>query len=185
MRFLKSERLLCQEGFLKINAFFAIAIFLISMTSVFASIDASPSLSLSSLVKKALEQKFTNSEIQFSSLREVEKGLLEKQFSEIKRVRLIEAKPNGVAMLEVLGTDRNADREESQVIQTPFEAWVNVPVAIHRIFPNTKLKDEDFKTTAVNVASGNALQYRGVMVSSETDFSRMESAQSIQAIFRW
>jgi flagella basal body P-ring formation protein FlgA len=164
-------------GYLKPKSALVLTLFFISTTAAFAQTDASPSLSLSSLVKKALENKITKAEIQIPSLEKIEKSAAIADFDSIKTVRLIEEKSNGIATLEVVGLI--GDKESSQVIQTPFEAWINVPVATHRIYPNTKLKEEDFKVQPVNVASGPAREYRGVMISSDTNFDRMESAQSI------
>ena len=155
----------------------AFTVFFFSAAASFAQSDASPSLSLSSLVKKALENKIPKAEIQIPSLDKVEKSAAIADFDQIKTVRLIEEKANGIAILEVVGLI--GEKESSQVIQTPYEAWVNVPVATRRIYPNTKLKEEDFKVQQVNVASGPAREYRGVMVSAETNFDQMESAQSI------
>lgn len=164
---------------MKQKSVFVMTLFFLSMSTAYAETDASPSLSLSTRVKKALAAQFNKAEIQCASLSEVEKSLLEKQFSEIRSVRLIEAKPNGVAILEVNGISLSDEKEASQVIQAPFEAWVNAPVAIHRIFPNAKLKEEDFKIQPINVATGQGREYRGVLASENTNFDQMESTQSI------
>lgn len=152
------------------------ALFLLCMPAM-AELDASPSLSLSSLVKKALEKKYNQAEIQIPSLDKIEKSPAIAEFDELKSARLIEDKSTGVAVLEIVGVI--GEKESSQVIQTPYEAWVNVPVATHRIYPNVKLKNDDFRIQPVNVASGPARDYRGVMIASETNFDRMESRQSI------
>jgi flagella basal body P-ring formation protein FlgA len=50
---------------------------------------------------------------------------------------------------------------------------------VRRIYPNTKLKNEDFKSQEVNVASGSPREYRGVMLSADTDLSGFQSRQTI------
>jgi len=144
-------------------------------------ISSAPSTSLSVLVKNALAGSFARADIHCATVADVEKNLLQK-FTRITSVRLVEAKPNGVAILEVSGQGARAeDADASQIIQVPFEAWVSVPVATHRIFPNTKLKNEDFKVQSVNVASGMGHEFRGVLADEKTNFDKMESTQSILA----
>jgi flagella basal body P-ring formation protein FlgA len=60
-----------------------------------------------------------------------------------------------------------------------LEAWKRVPIATHRIFPNTRIKDEDFKISEVNVATGVAREYRGVMLPADTVFTKLQTKQTI------
>ena len=136
---------------------------------------------LSSLMSKTLEEKIAHAEVKIPSLEQaIENSEIEK-YEEVKSVRLMEDRPNGIAVFEVIG--REDEKEVSQVLQTPYEAWVKVPVATHRIYPSTKLKNEDFRTQSINVASGTPREYRGIMISAEdraaSELDRMESKQTI------
>ena len=129
---------------------------------------------LSSMIKKTLEEKITHSEVEIQSFNALVESTPLKNFQNFSKVRLLDDKPNGVAILEVTG-----DEGQTQVVQTPYTAWMKVPVATHRIYPNTKLKAEDFKVQSINVASGPAREYRGIMASETTPLAQMESRQSI------
>ena len=100
---------------------------------------------LSSLLKKTLGEKISRTSydvtVALPSLEKVSAELSD--FETLNSARLIEDKTTGVATFELSGTD-NQQGAISRVIQTPYEAWVKVPVANHRIYPNSKLKNEDF-----------------------------------------
>ena len=135
---------------------------------------------LSTLVKKSLEEKIPTAEIKIPSLEKMVQSVAFSVFDQLSSVRLIEEKENGLALFEVKGFDQ-AKNEITKTIQTPFEAWVKVPVATHRIYPNTKLKNEDFKIENLNVATGPSKPYRSAMVPADTNFNATESKQSILA----
>ncbi len=133
---------------------------------------------LSSLIKKTLEEKIPNSEITLPSLDQIAKSTELSDFETLADVRLLEDRPNGVALFEVVGKDPE-ERPLTQKIQTPYEAWVKVPIALHRIYPNTQLKTEDFKIGSINVSTGQAREFRGVLASADTMVDRMETRQTI------
>jgi flagella basal body P-ring formation protein FlgA len=149
-----------------------------SATSPSRSVSSSIAEHLSTLIKKSLAEKITGAEVKIPSFEKLVKSATFANFEEIASVRLVEDKPNAIAVFEVSGTNEQ-NKEISQTIQTPYEAWVKVPVAIHRVYPNAKLKAEDFKIEEMNVASGNIREYRGVLASAQTDFNNMESRQTI------
>ncbi len=133
---------------------------------------------LSSLIQKTLETKIPHSEIKLPSLSKVIATLESQGLVKINSVKLIDDKPTGVVMVEVSGNNE-AGSVVSPVIQTPYEAWVKVPVATHRIFPNTKLKTDDIRIDRINVATGSVREYRGVLQSPDAAFDHMESRQTI------
>jgi flagella basal body P-ring formation protein FlgA len=156
------------------------------ISSVYAENTNSPSRSsssplaekLSTLIKKSLEEKIAAAEIKIPSFEKLVKSAGFANFQDIDSVRLVEDKINGVAVFEVMGANRQ-DQPISQTVQTPYEAWINVPFAIHRVYPNAKLKTADFRFKEMNVASGNIRDYRGVLASAQTNFDNMESRQTI------
>ncbi len=137
-----------------------------------------PATRVSALIRQALTEKIAGAEIKIPSLQNLFARPPMSEFFEIKQVRLTEDRASGVAVFEVQGTTaEHMDMEE--VVQTPYQAWKKVPVAVRRIYPNTKLKNEDFKVERVNVATGLAREYRGVMVPEETRFDGLQSKQTI------
>ena len=133
---------------------------------------------LTSLIRKNLEDKINNAEIRLPSLNKLMSLPPMSNFTEIKLVKFIEEKTNGLVRFEVNGKN-NTGNEIRETVQTPYEAWRKVPVAIHRIYPNVRLKNEDFKIQDINISIGNAREFRGVMCSADTNFNLYQTQQSI------
>lgn len=94
--------------------------------------------------------------------------------AQITQVRLVEDRPSGVAVFEVSFDDR-----DSVFVSQPFEAWVSVPVATRRISPNSKLSREDYRIDQVNIATGTAREYRGVLASPHGNYEKMIAKNTI------
>lgn len=133
---------------------------------------------LSTLIQKTLSEKIADVEIRIPSLEKLAMTAAISSFQEIKSARVVEDRPNGTAVIELVGINSEG-HEKSENIQTPYEAWKKVPVAIRRIYPNQKLKAEDFRVQDVNVASGIAREVRGAMISASTPLHQLQSRQSI------
>lgn len=129
---------------------------------------------LSSRIHKILSDKIPYAEIRIPNLEKLVKSSEISAISELSSVRLLEDRDNGVALLELNSTDGNTVK-----IQTPYQALVNAPIAVRRIYPNTKLKREDFKVEALNVAAGTARAYRGAIILDLSKLEQMETRQSI------
>jgi flagella basal body P-ring formation protein FlgA len=159
--------------FLILTTFMATSVFAESATR-----GLSPSEHLSSLIRMSLTEKIAGTEVRIPSLEKLMAVAPMANYSEIKSVRLVVDRANGVAQFEVIGSTSEG-KELVEVIQTPYEAWKKVPVATHRIFPNSKLKTEDFKIEEVNVATGSAREFRGVMLPADTNLNELQSKQTI------
>lgn len=133
---------------------------------------------ISSVVKQLLEEQIPGAEIRLPSLEKLAQQPAITSFSEIRSGRLIEDRPSGAVLVELIGVDSGL-QEKTERIQTPYQAWKKVPVAVRRIYPNTKLTNEDFRLSEVNVASGSAREYRGVMLPPGTEFQGMQTRQTI------
>lgn len=133
---------------------------------------------LSDLMKSTLTEKIADAEIRIPSLAKIFAQKPLSEYAEVRHVRLVEDRPNGVALFEVTGRT-TAGQDQADLVQTPYSAWKRVVVAKRRIYPNTKLRAEDFTISEVNVASGMAREYRGVMVPATTELSGLQSRQSI------
>jgi flagella basal body P-ring formation protein FlgA len=141
---------------------------------------ASESLSsrLSDLIRASLTEKIADAEIRLPSLEKIANQKPLNEYRDLKRARLIEDRPNGVALFEVSGTLEDGS-ERADLIQTPYSAWKKAWVAAKRLYPNTRLKDEDFKISEINVATGPAREYRGVMLPADTRFSGLQTKQTL------
>jgi flagella basal body P-ring formation protein FlgA len=133
---------------------------------------------LSDLMKTALTEKIAGAEVRIPSLEKICSQRPLSDYSEVTRVRLVEDRPNGIALFEVSGRTASGT-DQADLVQTPYSAWKRALVAKHRIYPNTKLKKEDFTVSEVNVATGSAREYRGVMVPAGTELSGLQSRLSI------
>ena len=158
-----------------------IAFILIFTSSAFAeSAHDTTNLSdrLSTLIRISLTEKIAGADIRIPSLQKLflKKPMVD--FTEIRTIHLLEDRANGNAVFEVLGS--NTDSQDfREVIQTPYEAWKKTAVAVRRIYPNSRLKNEDFKMTEVNVATGIPREFRGVMLPPETNFNELQTKQTI------
>ncbi len=133
---------------------------------------------LSTLMKSALTEKIADAEIRIPSLEKICARPPLSEYAELKRVRLVEDKATGVALFEVNG-QTTGGQDQADLVQTPYSAWKRAIVAKRRIYPNSKLKSEDFTISEVNVASGSAREYRGVMLPAGSELAGLQSKQSI------
>ncbi len=129
---------------------------------------------LSSRIHKILSEKIPYAEIRVPNLEKLVKSPQISSISELSSVRLIEDRPSGVALFELVSTDGSNVR-----IQTPYQAMVKTPVAVRRIYPNTKLKKDDFRIETLNVATGLPRDYRGAIIYDPSKLEQMETKQSI------
>jgi flagella basal body P-ring formation protein FlgA len=136
------------------------------------------SLRLSDLIHASLTEKIADAEIRTPSLDKICSQNPLNEFQTLDRVRLVEDRPNGSALFEVTGKLKDGS-EKSELVQTPYTAWKKVVVAARRIYPNTKVQDQDFKVIEMNVASGPIREYRGILIPAEGNFSRLQTRQTI------
>ena len=146
---------------------------LISFTSI-SSYGLDDANLLSSRIQKILSEKFPYAEIRIPNLEKLIKSPEIASINELSGVRLVEDRASGIALFELTSSDGSIIK-----IQTPYQALVQTPVAIHRIFPNTHLKKEDFKIENLNVATGIARDYRGAIIYDLAKLDQMETRQSI------
>lgn len=138
--------------------------------------------------QEALVEKLSTSEIRpeirFPSIQKLENNPSFSEVIKIKSVKLREDKANGVASFEVMCLvlgQNGGEQTLFKVIHLPFEAWVKVPVANKRIYPNSRLKAEDFTIQSINIAKGNEREYRCVLASPKIEYNRIQTKQTILA----
>jgi flagella basal body P-ring formation protein FlgA len=98
---------------------------------------------------------------------------------QIDQVSLVDENSRGEARFLVSGT--SGDQKVQTELQTRFAALAPALVATRRIQPGEKLSRDLFTHQEVNVASGMAREFRGVMLPESHDLSRLESRQTILA----
>jgi len=129
---------------------------------------------LSNRIHQTLSEKMPYAEIRIPNLEKLSKSAEIENLSSLSTVRLIEERGNGVAIFDLIGADGASVR-----IQTPYQALVTVPVANHKILPNSKLKKEDFRIETVNLALSPAKEYRGSIVLDQSKLENTETRQTI------
>lgn len=129
---------------------------------------------LSQRIHKALSDRLPYAEVRIPNLEKLSQSQEIRDLKSIADVRVIEDRSNGVAILDLIGDDGASVR-----IQTPYQAFVNAPVANRKILPNTRIKAEDFRVEKINVAVSPAREYRGSMV---TDLANLENSETRQTI---
>lgn len=129
---------------------------------------------LAARFQSILKEKIPNAEIRIPNLGKLVKAPEVAAIDALSSVRLTEDRPSGVAVFELFSTDGTSTK-----VQTPYQALARVPVAARRIYPNTRLKKEDFRIDTINLATGHARDYRGAIIADESRLERMETRQTI------
>lgn len=119
-------------------------------------------------------EKIPKAEIRISNLDSLLKTAELKNLEDISSVRFAEDRENGVGVFEIVSTQGDQVK-----VQIPYEAWIQVPVAARKIYPNNRLKQEDFRMEAVNLSKGIARNYRGSIILDLTKLVQMETRQTI------
>jgi len=136
------------------------------------------SLRLSDLIHASLTEKIADAEIRTPSLDKICSQAPLNEYQSMDRVRLIEDRANGTALFEVSGKSKEG-AEKVELVQTPYSAWKKVVVANRRLYPNTKIQEQDLKVVEMNVATGPVREYRGILIPAEANFSRLQTRQTI------
>ncbi|MFZ9594997.1 MAG: flagellar basal body P-ring formation chaperone FlgA [Bdellovibrionia bacterium] len=82
--------------------------------------------------------------------------------------------PPGTVHFSVVG-----DQGQRAQGSLTYEAWVPAKIAVRRIRPGEVLKEDLFVNRKINVASGLAGEYRGVLFSPERELSELEMTQTL------
>ena len=160
------------------NFWASLLLMLMALSTHAAPVQNALSLRLSDLIHASLTEKIADAEIRTPSLDKICSQKPLSEFQSLDRIRLIEDRPNGTALFEVFGKLKDGG-ERTELVQTPYTAWKKVVVANRRLYPNTKVQEQDFKVVEMNVASGPIREYRGVLIPAEGNFSRLQTRQTI------
>ncbi len=128
--------------------------------------------SLAQMIKGELQAKIPSAKIELTGPARWVSGAPGAQ--EVSAVRVLGTSSKGEAQLAVRLAD--GSRAEGFV---PFSAWIPARVAVKRIMPGETLAQEMFVTQDVNVASGQAYDLRGVILSHASEVSGLEARQTV------
>jgi flagella basal body P-ring formation protein FlgA len=89
--------------------------------------------------------------------------------------------------VQILGDNAHGDlrfsvtglRGEYAEGHVTFSAWMPAQIAVKRIHPGEVLKNEWFTSQKINVSTGPARDYRGLLLGPGSDISKFESVQTI------
>jgi flagella basal body P-ring formation protein FlgA len=63
--------------------------------------------------------------------------------------------------------------------QVSYSAWVSARIAMRRIHPGEKLEESAFNAQDVNIATGSAYEYRGVILARDAALAPLEARQTV------
>ncbi len=92
----------------------------------------------------------------------------------LSQVRILSESGTGTADYSAIYSDGS-----TAVGQVHFSAMVPTFVALKRVHPGDKLSRGDFQIQPINIASGLAYQYRGVMLGTKEKIDGLQARQTI------
>jgi flagella basal body P-ring formation protein FlgA len=146
---------------------------IISVFFAAVSVLAAPADSLQEKLKKGIQAKLGSAaaRIEFSSPLRWAKS--EAPADEVERVEVLAVNARGEAQFVAKSKDAAAQGTVS------YSAWVPARVATRRVMPGETLHSESFMTQEVNIATGQAYEFRGVILPIDADVNALESRQTI------
>ncbi len=132
----------------------------------------SPQAELNDLIKSELQAKVPGAKIEVTGPVRWMTALPAAQ--EVSAVRVLGVNAKGEAQIAI----RMADGTRAEAL-APYAAWVPARVAVKRVSPGESLEPEMFVTQDVNVASGQAYDLRGIILTHSTEITGLESRQTI------
>ena len=121
-------------------------------------------------LKKEISSKFSGAKVDLTSAIHWPQGLA---ISNPATVTLLDEDGRGAAHFIARGM-----LGESAEGFVHFAAWAPARVALRRIHPGERLTPDQFVLQDVNVATGQAHEYRGVILAQETPLIGLETRQS-------
>jgi flagella basal body P-ring formation protein FlgA len=137
--------------------------------------DTSAQTQLADQARAALAARYPGAEIQLGSGLSYGNGSLPQRVS---NVSIVSENERGDAELQVNGT--NADGTSASIRGwVHFNAWVPAWIAKRRVLPGERLQGDSFVLQKVDVAVGLAHEYRGLILSSDSDLSSLQARQTV------
>lgn len=142
-----------------------------TLLSPIASAAQTPSIY--SQIAQEIAKKYPGARIEVAPQLQVSYGKIPAQVS---HVRVVSENNRGQAQVVLQGAEGSHDAAEAWV---SFSAWMPALVAARRVTPGERLQRESFQAQDVNVASGMAREYRGVILPPASDLAKLEASQTI------
>ncbi|MGK5090170.1 flagellar basal body P-ring formation chaperone FlgA [Bdellovibrionota bacterium FG-2] len=144
----------------------------ILLVGTWSGLVLSAEIDLRELISKELAKQFTGSDITLTTNIEWLSGRVPEQGISVLSV---EENGRGEIYFTVVG-EPGAARAQGRV---GFSAFVPARVATKRILPGSALSAAQFSEQRINVAVGQAHEFRGLILSPLEEISRLESRQTI------
>jgi flagella basal body P-ring formation protein FlgA len=158
--------------FLKLLAIIALATFPQSALAAGGADASGAGDQLSGMLRREISKQYPGANIGIEKDFHWTRGQLPENF---ENVSIQGESARGELMFAVTNTD--TQRESTGWVG--FSAWVPAWVAVHRVHPGEKLTSEMFTRRDINVATGQAREYRGVILEPETRLAGLEARQSV------
>jgi len=133
--------------------------------------DSNASKPIDALLRAEFEHKYPGARIDLNSEIRWTRG---EPALNPREVRILEETARGEARFSM--QDTVGVRAEGWI---SFSAWVPTWVAARRIRPGEKIRPDMVSAQEVNVATGQAREYRGVILQRDTQLSGLEARQTI------
>lgn len=98
-------------------------------------------------------------------------------------VSIVLSEPNARGQVQFTLQSKRVSPENDVLVRNygwvTFQALQPARVAIHRVMPGEEIRSDQFTLQEINVASGAARDYRGVILSPQTELKQLEARQTI------
>ncbi|MCM2322878.1 MAG: flagellar basal body P-ring formation chaperone FlgA [Oligoflexia bacterium] len=128
------------------------------------------------LVKKELSSRYPGARIELVGDIRWTRGERPAQPTEVKIQNVTSKGELQFVVLSRTGGAANAMASEGWV---SYSAWLPARIALRRVLPGERLSDDQFVIQDVNVAMGNAFEYRGVILGTEVPVIGLETRQTV------
>ncbi len=132
----------------------------------------SAEINLRDLIKNELSNQFIGADISLTSNVEWLSGRVPEQNISVTSV---EENGRGEAYFTAVGEPGSA-RAQGRI---GFSAFINARVANKRVLPGAALTPNQFSSQRINVAVGQAHEFRGLILSPQEEITRLEARQTI------
>ncbi|MEO5971325.1 MAG: flagellar basal body P-ring formation chaperone FlgA [Bdellovibrionia bacterium] len=122
-------------------------------------------------LKKQISESYGAAEVKFSGPIDWIKQTPGKKG---KSVQILNDNARGELRFSVAGT-----KGEYSEGSLAFSAWIPARIAVKRVHPGELLRNEWFVTQKVKISTGTAREFRGVLLPSDNEISKLESVQTI------
>jgi len=147
-----------------------------SSLAAIASGDLAARGDLEVLLKKEISKNFSGARVQFTSPVQWVRGQLPDQ---VMTTTFLGTDGKGNAHFNITGIHLVDNAEVYAEAWVGFSAWIPGRVSVRRIHPGEPLRPEEFASQQIDISSGQAFEFRGVLLPEDVRVEKLEAVQSI------